>query len=506
MSRHLLVLVALLALALLAPGAPAQSLGYTDHKTPPDLPGVERIDDLIEAFNSSDPELIEACIVNHFTGRFAQLPPEEHVRAWSGIRSEWGETTFVSVRTYDEPRDDLIVILWADLIEAYRAFILPVGEDGKFTMLQPAPARPPSFAAPLGQITLDEAIERLDGLITKWADADVFSGTVIIAKDGRPIYERAVGQMCRRYDVPNNMETKFNLGSMNKMFTAVAIAQLEERGKLRYTDLVADHLPDYPNEAVRDKVQIRHLLTHTSGMGSHFTDELLSQNLSQYRSLEDFIDTFAETELAFEPGTDSAYSNAGFYVLGAIVEAASGQDYFEYCRENIYKPAGMKNTDAYDMDVPVKNLAIGYTREHFGAMPDTDGQIWMEEAGGVRNNLFMHPIKGGPAGGGFSTTPDLIAFANALQNGKLVSSRSLETLTSRDHGLPNNWYGFGFSVDENDRTGKIFGHSGGFPGINGDLSMLPDEGIAIAVLANIDNGAGRVSERFIRLYDQTKPR
>lgn len=295
------------------------------------------------------------------------------------------------------------------------------------------------------------------------------------------------------------MDTKFNLGSMNKMFTAVAIAQLEERGLLSYDDVVGTHLPEYGNVAVRDTVRIRHLLTHTSGMGNHFTREFIEASKLMYRETEDYVDLFEEDELRFEPGSDWSYSNAGFYVLGLIVEAASGQSYYDYVREHIYAPAGMANSDSYDMDIPIKNLAIGYTRETFGDTSGDDGARWMAETNGLRNNLFMHSIKGGPAGGGFSTTPDLIRFATALTGGRLVSPATLEVLTTPKPASPN--YGYGFSVEDHGHLGRVYGHSGGFPGINGMLDIYADKGLVLAVLANVDGGAGLIGGRFMEMIE-----
>lgn len=185
---------------------------------------------------------------------------------------------------------------------------------------------------------------------------------------------------------------------MNKMFTAVAISQLAERGKLSFDDPVSKYLStDWLPREVGDKVKIEHLLTHTSGLGSHFTDELMNASRELYRDVDDYKPIVARQTPSFEAGTDWGYSNAGFLLLGAIVESVSGQTYFEYVRENVAKPAGMINTDCYDMDRPIENLALGYIKE-----PATDDQPeW-------RSNIFMHVAKGGPAGGGYSTVEDLL--------------------------------------------------------------------------------------------------
>lgn len=153
------------------------------------------------------------------------------------------------------------------------------------------------------------------------------------------------------------------------MFTAVAIAQLAEGGKLSFSDTVGKLLPDYPNRVVAEKVTVHHLLTHTSGMGSYFNDKFFA-NLNNMKTVADYLPLFASDPLAFEPGTKWQYSNAGFTVLGLIIEKLSGQSYYDYVKQHIFKPAGMVNTDSYERDKDVPNLAIGYTKMGDNGRPD----------------------------------------------------------------------------------------------------------------------------------------
>lgn len=194
-----------------------------------------------------------------------------------------------------------------------------------------------------------------------------------------------------------------------------------------------------------------------------------------------------DEKLAFEPGKRFRYSNTGMFLLGVVIESVTGQSYFDYIRENIYKPAGMINTDCYEMDYPVENLAIGYS-------PDRNSQY------GWQNNFFKHVVKGGPAGGGFSTVRDLHRFARAIQVEKLVSADSLEILW-KDYLGEN--YGYGFRVAEGP-YGKVVGHSGGFPGINGNLDIFVDKGYIVVVLSNYDRGASPVAEKISQLLARVK--
>jgi CubicO group peptidase (beta-lactamase class C family) len=184
--------------------------------------------------------------------------------------------------------------------------------------------------------------------------------------------------------------------------------------------------------------------------------------------------------LQFEPGTRWSYSNTGMLVLGKVIESASGSDYFEYVREHIYKPAGMTNSDAYDLDRVNRNLAVGYEAEQ-----TPDGPQY-------RNNIFMHVIRGGPAGGGYSTVEDLTRFAEALKGGKLLRQENVKLLTTPKPELSSPNYGFGFGVEEG---GRIVGHSGGFPGINSQLDIYVGDDYTVAVMSNYGNGAQPVIQK-----------
>jgi D-alanyl-D-alanine carboxypeptidase len=313
------------------------------------------------------------------------------------------------------------------------------------------------------------------------AARDVFSGVVLVARGDEVILKEAYGLANRSFEVPNQVDTKFNLGSMNKMFTAVAILQLAEQGKLSLDDRIVDHLPDYPNQAVAGRVTIHHLLTHTSGMGDFFTDAFFATSKTRFRDIADYLPLFVDAELQFEPGAQFSYSNAGFMVLGLIVEAAAGQSYFDYVREHIYEPCGMANTDAYEQDDVVPNLAVGYTREGAGR-------------GEFKNNAYTGVLmKGSPAGGGYSTVEDLFRFSRALLNHELLSPESTGTLLGGKVSMgKDTTYAYGF-VDRTVEGHRVVGHGGGAPGISSNLDIYLDLGYTVVVLTNTDQGAMLVS-------------
>jgi CubicO group peptidase (beta-lactamase class C family) len=330
-----------------------------------------------------------------------------------------------------------------------------------------------------GKTNNSDLVRELESYLSRLVAEDKFSGAVLVAKDGVPIFNKAYGLANKNTNAANDTETKFNLGSLNKTFTAVAIAQLAERGKLSFDDTIGKHLPGYPNKTVADKVTIHQLLTHTSGLGSYRNEKFLAQ-LDRIKTVADVLPFFADAPLAFEPGSKWEYSNSGYVVLGLIIEKASGQSYFDYVRENIFKPAGMSNTDSYEKGANVPNLAVGYTR-----MNPSSGKP--DQTSPRRENTMMRPMKGSSAGGGYSTVGDLLKFVAALQNHKLLSRKFTEIVTTGKievGGVIGKYaYGFGDKIF----SGKhIVGHNGGAEGIGANLDIFPELGYAAVILTNYD--------------------
>ncbi|MHC4695935.1 MAG: serine hydrolase domain-containing protein [Planctomycetota bacterium] len=356
--------------------------------------------------------------------------------------------------------------------------------------------KPP--ASPTGRPKTDkklsdrDLVEKLEAYVGKLTRADAFSGTYLLAKDGTLLCKGAFRLASKRFDVRNNVDTKFNLGSMNKMFTGVAVAQLAQRGKLTFDDPISKYLStDWLPREISDKVTIHHLLTHTSGLGSYFTQEFMNSSRMLYRQVDDYKPIVSKETLAFEPGTKWSYSNTGMLLAGAVVEKVTGRSYYHYVRENIYKPAGMTNTDCYQMDRPVPNLAIGYTEEYVGG-----GAEWI-------NNLYLHVIRGGPAGGGFSTVGDLLRFDQALRSHKLLNPEYTKIVLTAKPETNSPDYGYGFSVGGEPGNRRV-GHGGGAPGINANLDMFLDSGYTAAVMSNYDHGARPVRNKIRKLLELAK--
>ncbi len=320
-------------------------------------------------------------------------------------------------------------------------------------------------------------ISAIGAFLDDLADQEQFSGVVLIALGAQPILQEAYGMADRGRGIPNQLDTKFNLGSMDKMFTAVAILQLVEQGELSLDAKIAEVLPDYPNQQVANTVTIHQLLTHTSGMGDWSDSERFPELHDQIRGVEDYMPLFVDTPLEFEPGTQFRYSNAGYIVLGLIVERVTGLSYYDYVRASIFEPSGMTNTAAYELDADVPNRAVGYTRQAI------DGS----ELDELTDHRFAMPMRGGPSGGGFSTAEDLLAFRNALLDHRLLSPESTELLLEGKVRLNEQaQYAYGF-FDRMPGNQRVVGHGGGAPGICDFMDIYLDLGYTAIVLSNSDS-------------------
>lgn len=341
--------------------------------------------------------------------------------------------------------------------------------------------RPAGYAIP--RMSQAAAIAALRARLEKAAAAGDFSGTALVAKDGKPIFTGAYGMADREKQVPNTLDTKFRIGSMNKMFTATAIVQLAQAAKLKLDEPLIRALPDYPNKAYASKVTIQQLLTHTGGAGDIFGPDF-DQHRLELKTLEDYVKLYGKRDPTFEPGTNWDYANYGFLLLGVVVEKVSGQDYYTYVREHIFIPAGMNSTDSLPEDQPVAKRSVGYMRDDNGTKA-------------VPNDPTL-PYRGTSAGGGYSTVSDLLAFANALETNKLLDAEHTALLTTgkaETRRGPKYAYGF-FDATSEDGV-RCFGHGGGAPGMNGELQICQQSGYTVAVLANQDPQAATNMANFV---------
>ena len=488
MRRLIISCAAAAMFALLATAAAAQ---------PPAAPGPAaelRVKEYVALVNSGDRKAARSYVEQNLTpAALARVPAAGRVNT---VLSLHDQTRGVEVHSVSEPKPGQVEAVLRSRL---------AGEWWRLTLfLEPQPphrverlgmgpmAAPPDAARPSKKLSDEEIARELDSHLRKIADADGFSGAVLLAKDGRVLFEKAYGEANKDFGAPNRVDTKFNLGSMNKMFTAVAIAQLAEAGKLSFDDPLSKFLPDFPDKESAAKIKIKHLLTHTSGLGSYFNQQFVEGSRARFRTVDNFMELAKGETLAFEPGTKWQYSNTGFLVLGKVVEKVTGQSYYDYVRERIFKPAGMTNTDSYDLDLVNTNLAVGYQKEY------------TDEGVRYRNNVFQHVIRGGPAGGGYSTVGDLLRFATALRTGKLLSDASVKTLLAPKPELNSPEYGYGFGLSP---ERAVAGHSGGFMGISANLDMFLDSGYTAVVLSNYGGAADRAVFKIQQLLTAgEKPR
>jgi CubicO group peptidase (beta-lactamase class C family) len=323
-----------------------------------------------------------------------------------------------------------------------------------------------------------EALAALSAHAEQLAKSDQFSGAVLIARNGKVLLEKAWGLADREAGTPVTLDTQFRLGSMNKMFTAVATLQLVEAGKLALNDPIGKYLTDYPNKDVASKVTVRHLLTHTGGTGDIFGPQFTAHRL-ELREHADYLKLYGSRPLTHEPGAEHRYSNYGFVLLGALIEKITGTSYYEHVRTKIFQPAGMTSTDSLPETEAVPKRAKGYMKRDGKWVPNTDTLPW----------------RGIAAGGGYSTVGDLLRFAQALESGKLISKTMLAEATRPQAEQ----YGYGFFVQQDPRR---YGHGGGAPGMNGDLRVFPQLGYVLVCLSNLDPPA---AERLLDFYELRMP-
>ena len=320
---------------------------------------------------------------------------------------------------------------------------------------------------------------RIDSYMENFLKENEFSGVVLFSDGERIVFNKAYGLASRRFDVPNTTATRFNFASLGKLFTSLAIAQLEEQGKLSVDDPIGKYLgEEWLNEQARASITIYHLLSHTSGIRDFLGPHFFTKPFFLYRDLDDFS-AVIEKETDFEPGAKMAYCNSNYLLLGVILQKVTGQDFREYFQQNIFGPAGMSGVGYFAQDDPVPNVAVGYFTGRDGA---------------VHNNVFNKMAQGTTAGGGYATTEDFWKFAVAFRNNKLCSDATKESLITRQ---PN---ALGFDRGWPVRNRRMLA-AGGITGVAAWVRLDFDSGLTIVVLSNF--GPSREAfEGIGRLVDQ----
>lgn len=313
-----------------------------------------------------------------------------------------------------------------------------------------------------------------------------FSGVIQIWSPDRVGYEQAFGLANRDWNIPNQMHTRFNTASISKVFTACGIVKLAEQGKLSLNDRLTDYL-HFEGMPFSEKITLYHLLTHSSGIaddadeeaGENYEDIFVHKSNYRFRKAADLVENFIGKKPVFEPGSGCRYNNAGYVLLGLVIEKITGKEYKQWLTESILTPWGLTSTFFPSMDEVNTNTAEGYI---LGA--GEAGAVW-------KKNIYSIPPVGTPEGGIYSTASDLIQVIRGLVEGRFFTPEFNKQLISpmvlhRDYGSFQHWMGLGFEFYmEGDRMIRIQ-KDGSNPGVSAVISYYPESGTSLALLSNIN--------------------
>ena len=441
MKKVLVLSACALALALGALASPALS-------SFPDTPEGRRLAAFFAAADQLDEKATRAFIEQNFPPEaLRELPLEQRLKNIHGFIARNGPFEVVRVLP---PRPGLtgavarskktgeVFQISLELEETARRGVLGLRvEQGAGEEDSEAVGKPVASDAELAK-AVEAAVGELTG-------KDAFSGVVLLARGGTVFFQKAWGLADRGLSVPNRVDTKFNIGSIGKTFTRAAVMDLVQAGRLSLSDTVKNILPETRIPSA-DAITVEMLLEMTSGLGDIFGEKYAATPKDRLRSLADFLALFETAPLRFAPGTGRAYSNAGYVVLGLLIEKVSGKPYWDFVRERVFSPAGMKDTGPFGPDEVVANRAVGYEKSDDGA--------W-------RSNVYSLPGRASSAGGVYSTAPDLLAFSRTPSGAVAVA--------------------------------------GGTPGANAVLEA-GRQGLTVIVLANMDPPVAERLARRIRAW------
>ncbi|MFD2922879.1 serine hydrolase domain-containing protein [Halobacillus naozhouensis] len=323
---------------------------------------------------------------------------------------------------------------------------------------------------------------------------DGFSGTVLVKDDREVLLQSAAGLANRAEKRLNKVNTRFGIASGCKLFTAIAIAQLVENNLLSFQTRLKDCL-DIEFPYVDDRVTIHHLLSHSSGMADYFDEEVMDdfedlwKQTPMYllKNLKDFLPMFQHGEMMFDPGEKFHYNNAGYIVLGLIVEQQTGVSFQEYVESHIFKRCGMDQSGYFSLDSLPENTAYGYIDQQDGA--------W-------KTNMYSIPIKGGADGGAFVSAPDMIKLWEALVDYQLLDEQTTNTLlTPYAHVNEEVDYGYGVWINYKDNSIYKYHVMGYDPGVSFHAAFYPQSELKFAILSNKSSGARGVMKELEKIFD-----
>lgn len=496
MKRTLVLIATCLGAAAWSLGQPSAG-GFRDEPSLPDSPAGRRAGELITLINDGSDEALAAFVESGLTDQFkGNSPASVYVDFLKMLHRTHGRLTFhASRRLEPDPAPGTVVaILHSASSDRWLGMMVGTTEQPPFrvTQLMVQPARPPQGAEPSTPLDRAQLVAELDGYLARLAAREAFSGAMLVARGDQVLMARGYGQADRESHRPNRAQTQFALSSIGKVFTAIAIGQLVDAGKLTFDDPVSKHLGREWLPAGAEALTVRQLLNHTGGTGDFLGEIVGSEQRGRYRKVDDYRPLIAGKPLRFPPGTQWEYSNSGFILLGALIEKLSGMDYERYLQQRIWGPAGMKATALLLRTEKNRAAAIGYYRD-----PDDEPTVW-------RSSLSLIPHKGSPAGGAYSTVLDMHRLAQALRGGRLLRPSTLAELwRAQSPAGAQLRYGLGFIVSgtEDDR---LVGHGGSFPGAWGEFDLFLDRDLVLVALCN-GEGCGAARQRAHELLRRLAP-
>jgi D-alanyl-D-alanine carboxypeptidase len=438
--------------------------------TVPDTPVGRVGSELLHHVNSDTPEQIRAWAPTVLSPTIGKDDATNFVNTLVSAVHESGGVTLTDAHV----QQGMLVLT----VKVHRSgqlvmFILAAdpAQSGKLGQADVMPMDDPALYAGWPETAVSH--EKLNSLIHTALDRLVrtsdFSGCVTVADGGKTVFDECRGLAERNFGVPIDHQTRFRLASVGKMFTAVAIGQLVEAGKLSWDSTLDQSVPEYPDHATAKKITVWQLLHHTSGLGDFFVPEFF-EHREKYVDPADYLELIARQPVVGEPGQDMSYSNAGYILLGRIIENVSHEGYFDYVQRHVFAPAGMGSSGFNTLDEVTPKLAVGYFHE------SPFSTRW-------KANGMKIPFKGSPAGDSYSTNADLLRFAEALRGGKLLKPDTLAKMFKGPVHMGPGAIGAGF--DERLSHGRhIRGHQGGIEGVTTDLAMIWETQGAVALTSN----------------------
>ena len=467
--------------------------------------GVKRLKELIEVLNTGD----HAAMVSYLKANTIQAPfagpPGSEPRTVEDMVIQAVVSTYRSSRGLDlvrvtthPSRDDTAVGIVRNRLTGDEQYLPVMVEPQAQHRIAWLPPIAPEVVATYGlqrvasvAVTEEERLQEIGAYLERMGDEDAFSGAIVIARDGEPVFAQAYGYADREKKIPNTLETPFLMASMTKLFTGLAIGQLVEQGKLSYDDPLSTFLPDFPDAESAKMIRIKHLLSHTSGLAREGSP-IDSSSTDRRTTVKALVDGFERKPPAFEPGTRWAYSNMSFVLLGRVIELVTGTDYYDYMQQNVFGPAGAKSA-SFPM-LPRNGVAV---------VPMAYPYEWAWDLENHReyfeNYLGRHARRGSPAGGRVVSALDIIKLSTAMRPGRIVKPETfrLHSSAKPELGSPN--YGYGFIAGPY-LGGPFVGHNGRAFGHCTEFGELRDTPYTIIVLSNLTRGScGEVAGRILRV-------